>query len=101
MRFLLSALLLLPASSHAVTPVQCSQMADVLYALINGQQPRFPAEFQPFLMKAAEDYNKNPGRDPYYYSTRLFMECLRTNGDLARMYDPRHLVDPEKQVRQG
>jgi hypothetical protein len=92
---LLAAGLAMPASA-AVTPVTCSQLADVLYALLHGQPVRFPDEFRPYLVKAAEHWQSHQTRPAYYHSTVLFMECLRTGGSVSEMYDERRIVDPEQ-----
>jgi hypothetical protein len=85
-------------AAHAgkLPPIACAQVADALYMLIHGQPVQLPDWMRPFLVKAAEHYQKNPGKDPYWHSTRLLLECLRTNGDLEDMYHPSKMQDPAK-----
>jgi hypothetical protein len=100
---LITLALALPITTHsAATPIQCSQAADMLHAILNGQRFDVPAFAIPLLEKAAEHVMANQGqRDPYWHSTVLFMECLRTGGDVAKMYDPRFVVDPSRLVRRS
>jgi hypothetical protein len=99
MRSLVFAFVLTAGAAHAappLNPIQCSQTADVFFALLHGQPANFPSWMQPVLMKAAEHYRDNQSREPYWHTTRLFMECLRAGGVPEDMYDPRHMADPEK-----
>jgi hypothetical protein len=95
--------LALPITTHAsVTPIQCAQTADMLYAILGGQRFEVPGFAIPMLERAFDHVKANQGqRDPYWHSTVLLMECLRTGGDVAKMYDPRFVVDPSKPVRRA
>ena len=85
------------AAQAALTPVQCSQASDMLYMLLNGQRFPVPQFAEPVLKRAIEHVQANRHQeDPYWHSTILFMECLRTSGNPAEMYDAKHLRDPSK-----
>lgn len=84
------------AQADRVPPIGCAQVADALYMLISGQQIPVPEWMRPMLIKAAQHYQANAGRDPYWHSTRLLLECLRTNGNPMEMYDPVKMQDPAK-----
>jgi hypothetical protein len=79
-----------------MSPVKCAMVADMLYMLIRGQALSIPEEYYPYLEAAAAHYVTSGKKEPYYHSTTFFLECIRTRGDVSRMYDPRHLVDPTK-----
>ena len=87
------------AQAAPMTPIQCAQVADMLYILINGQQIPVPEWMHPMLRKAADHYRVNTGKEPYWHSTRLLLECLRTSGNADEMYDPRRMADPDKVQR--
>jgi hypothetical protein len=83
-------------AAWSMTPVKCSQIADVIHALISGRQLQVPAEMHPYIQAAAKYFSESGDKDPYTHSTVFFMECIRTGANLERMYEKRHLVDPTK-----
>jgi hypothetical protein len=97
-RFLLSVLLVLPIHAQAaLTPMQCSQVSDMLYALLAGQ--RFPVpEWSEAVLRRAIDHTRanQHQQDPYWHSTTLFLECVRTGGQVDQMYDAKKMTDPTK-----
>lgn len=95
---LFAALLAVTAPAQAaLTPVQCSQAADMLYMLLNGQRFPVPGWSEPVLKRAIEHVQANRHQeDAYWHSTALFMECLRTGGNPAEMYDAKRFRDPSK-----
>ena len=96
-KWLIGFLFTVPVTASALTPIQCSQSSDMLFALLSGQRFPVPEFAQPVLRRAIEHVQANQHQDePYWHSTMLFMECLRTQGDIDRMYDPRHVIDPSK-----
>jgi hypothetical protein len=102
MRSVLFAILLTATgAAHAAprTPIECAMTADTLFVLIQGRQVPVPEWMHPMLMKAAEHFKASSNKDPYWHSTRLLLECLRTNGVAEEMYDPRRMADPDKVQR--
>jgi hypothetical protein len=102
MRSVLFAILLTTGAAHAaspLTPIQCAMTADTLYVLINGQQIPVAEWMRPMLLKAADHFRASSNKDAYWHSTRLLLECLRTGGNAAEMYDPRRMADPDKVQR--
>jgi hypothetical protein len=94
-----AAVLTLTGTAQAappLTPIQCAMSADTLFVLIQGQQVPVPEFMHPMLRKAAEFYRANSAKEPYWHSTTLLMECLRTGGVASEMYDPRRMADPDK-----
>jgi hypothetical protein len=84
----------------AVTPIDCAQMADGIYALVKnanagGGPIPVPRSFEPYVKKANEFYMASDKNDPYFHSTTFLLECIRTNGDVNKMYDKKYMVDPE------
>lgn len=72
--------------------------ADLIHMLISGERVKIPPEVQPYVVAAHEFFSVSKNQDAYYHSTIFFMECLRTGGDVKKMYDPKYLVDPTKSV---
>ena len=99
MRSILFAALLttVGAAQAALTPIQCSQAADMLYMILNGQRFPVPGFAEPVLRRAIEHVQANRHQeDAYWHSTNLFLECVRTGGVADAMYDPKHMRDPAK-----
>jgi hypothetical protein len=99
---LFAACLTFAGSATAAAPmsaIQCAMTADALFVLIQGQQIALPEWMHPMLRRAAEHYRANQQKEPYWHSTTLLLECLRTGGVADEMYDPRRMADPEKPRR--
>jgi hypothetical protein len=96
MRLAVLLLALWTPAAWSMSPVKCSMVADAIFMLIQGQQVQLPPEFRPYVLAAGKFYGESADKEAYTHSTTFFMECLRTGGDVSKMYDPRHLTDPTK-----
>ena len=86
-------------AAWAMSPAKCSMVADAIFVLVRGERIPLPADFHPYILAAGKFYAEAGEKDPYYHSTTFFLECMRTEGDVSKMYDPRFLVNPMKKFQ--